>query len=119
MLNFQALRATSRKPEKLPKLLKSTKIEGGRELLGRRTPLGKSGARQRREREESPSAGESRERCELHARSQLIGDLKAVHLVIEAGATFVGKSQITPIRGAIKDVAVAQKGEPQEIGSPR
>jgi cytoskeletal protein CcmA (bactofilin family) len=59
------------------------------------------------------------ERCELHARSQLIGDLKAVHLVIEAGATFVGKSQITPIRGAIKDVAVAQKGEPQEIGSPR
>jgi cytoskeletal protein CcmA (bactofilin family) len=60
-----------------------------------------------------------RERCELHACSQLIGDLKAVHLVIEGGATFVGNSQVAPIRGAIKDVAVAQKGERQEIGSPR
>jgi cytoskeletal protein CcmA (bactofilin family) len=39
-----------------------------------------------------------RERCELHACSQLIGDLNAVHLVIEGGATFVGKSQVTPIR---------------------
>jgi len=60
-----------------------------------------------------------RERCELHACSQLIGDLKAVHLVIDGGATFVGNSQVAPIRGAIKDVAVAQKGERQEIGSPR
>jgi cytoskeletal protein CcmA (bactofilin family) len=60
-----------------------------------------------------------RERCELHACSQLIGDIKAVRLVVEGGATLMGKSQVTPIRGAIKDVAVAQGVEPQEIGSPR
>ena len=36
------------------------------------------------------------ERCELHSRSQLIGDLKAARLVIEEGATFVGKSEVTP-----------------------
>jgi len=37
-----------------------------------------------------------RERCELHSHSQLIGDLQAAHLVIEEGATFVGKSEVTP-----------------------
>jgi cytoskeletal protein CcmA (bactofilin family) len=59
-----------------------------------------------------------RERCELHERSELIGDLKAVHLVIEGGATFVGKSEVTPGRSAIKDVAVAQKEEAPKIGAP-
>jgi cytoskeletal protein CcmA (bactofilin family) len=60
-----------------------------------------------------------RERCELHEHSELIGDLKAVHLVIEGGATFVGKSEVTPNRGAIKDVNVVQKEELQKIGAPR
>src|ERR1700744_2864707 len=31
------------------------------------------------------------ERCELKTRAQLIGDLKAARLMIEEGATFVGK----------------------------
>ena len=36
------------------------------------------------------------ERCELKARAVLHGDLKAARLVIEEGATFVGKSEVTP-----------------------
>ncbi|MBE2204707.1 MAG: polymer-forming cytoskeletal protein [Chthoniobacterales bacterium] len=35
------------------------------------------------------------ERCELKASSQLNGDLKAMRIVIEEGATFVGKSEVT------------------------
>ncbi|MEI6562173.1 MAG: polymer-forming cytoskeletal protein [Verrucomicrobiota bacterium] len=42
------------------------------------------------------------ERCELKGRAQLIGDLKAARLVIEEGATFVGKSEVSPTRGSIK-----------------
>ena len=34
------------------------------------------------------------ERCELKARAHLVGDLKAARLVIEEGATFVGKSEV-------------------------
>ncbi len=37
------------------------------------------------------------ERCELKTRAQLIGDLKAARLQIEEGATFVGKSEVTPV----------------------
>ena len=36
------------------------------------------------------------ERCELKASSQLNGDLKAMRIVIEEGATFIGKSEVTP-----------------------
>ena len=36
------------------------------------------------------------ERCELKSNAQLIGDLKSARLVIEEGATFVGKSEVTP-----------------------
>jgi cytoskeletal protein CcmA (bactofilin family) len=36
------------------------------------------------------------ERCELKANAQLNGDLKAARLVIEEGATFVGKSEVAP-----------------------
>ena len=36
------------------------------------------------------------ERCELKANAQLHGDLKAARLVIEEGATFVGKSEVAP-----------------------
>jgi len=35
------------------------------------------------------------ERCELKSHSILQGDLKAARLVIEEGATFVGKSEVT------------------------
>ena len=36
------------------------------------------------------------ERCELKSHAVLHGDLKAARLVIEEGATFVGKSEVTP-----------------------
>jgi cytoskeletal protein CcmA (bactofilin family) len=59
------------------------------------------------------------ERCELHSRSQLIGDLKAARLVIEEGATFVGKSEVTPNKNIVKDLGIQHKEEPQKIGAPR
>ena len=42
------------------------------------------------------------ERCELRSRSQLIGDLRATRLIIEEGATFVGKSEVSPNRAILK-----------------
>ena len=36
------------------------------------------------------------ERCELKARAVLNGDLKAARLVIEEGATFIGRSEVSP-----------------------
>lgn len=48
------------------------------------------------------------ERCELKGRAQLIGDLKAARLVIEEGATFVGKSEVTPNRVAMKQPEVVR-----------
>ena len=57
------------------------------------------------------------ERCELRARSQLIGDLRAARLIIEEGATFVGKSEVSPNKGVLKDLASKEKQ--QEVGAPR
>ena len=51
------------------------------------------------------------ERCELKGRSQLIGDLKAARLVIEEGATFVGKSEVTPNKIAMKQPEVVRLPE--------
>ena len=48
------------------------------------------------------------ERCELKARAHLVGDLKAARLVIEEGATFVGKSE----------VASGGKGAPAKTATP-
>lgn len=42
------------------------------------------------------------ERAELKASSQLTGDLTASRIVIEEGATFIGKSEVTPNRSALK-----------------
>lgn len=36
------------------------------------------------------------ERCELKSGSLLMGDLKSARLVIEDGATFIGRSEVTP-----------------------
>jgi cytoskeletal protein CcmA (bactofilin family) len=57
------------------------------------------------------------ERCELRARSQLIGDLRAARLIIEEGATFVGKSEVSPNKGMLKELGTKEK--PQEVGAPR
>ncbi len=55
------------------------------------------------------------ERCELKARAVLQGDLKAARLVIEEGATFVGKSEVTPNKIAMKPAEASRpQGEPQK-----
>jgi len=54
------------------------------------------------------------ERCELKARAVLQGDLKAARLVIEEGATFVGKSEVTPNKIAMKPPEVVRQPEPQK-----
>lgn len=54
------------------------------------------------------------ERCELKGRAQLIGDLKAARLVIEEGATFVGKSEVTPNKVAMKQPEVVRGPEVQK-----
>jgi len=56
------------------------------------------------------------ERCELKGRAQLIGDLKAARLVIEEGATFVGKSEVSPNRASIKTPPVEPAKQPSILG---
>jgi len=53
------------------------------------------------------------ERCELKASSQLTGDLSAQRIIIEEGATFIGKSEVTPNRPA----PVARQTSPASSGS--
>jgi cytoskeletal protein CcmA (bactofilin family) len=45
------------------------------------------------------------ERCELKAKCTLQGDLKAASLVIEEGATFIGKSEVTSGTAAARPAA--------------
>jgi cytoskeletal protein CcmA (bactofilin family) len=47
----------------------------------------------------------------------LIGDLHASRLIIEEGATFVGKSEVTPNKNALKELGVKEK--PLEAHAPR
>lgn len=51
------------------------------------------------------------ERCELKSHAVLHGDLKASRLVIEDGATFVGKSEVTPNRIAMKQPEIVRSPE--------
>jgi cytoskeletal protein CcmA (bactofilin family) len=55
------------------------------------------------------------ERCELKSRCTLQGDLKAARLVIEEGATFIGKSEVTssgaPAGGNSQRVAAPARPE--------
>jgi cytoskeletal protein CcmA (bactofilin family) len=53
------------------------------------------------------------ERCELRARAVLMGDLKAARLVIEEGATFVGKSEVTPNKVAMKQPGIPVEAQRQ------
>jgi cytoskeletal protein CcmA (bactofilin family) len=54
------------------------------------------------------------EKCELKGRAQLIGDLKAARLVIEEGATFVGRSEVTP-----NTVSMPRKQETARADGPK
>jgi cytoskeletal protein CcmA (bactofilin family) len=51
------------------------------------------------------------ERCELKTRAVLMGDLKSARLMIEEGATFVGKSEVTPNKVAMKQPEVVRNPE--------
>lgn len=51
------------------------------------------------------------DRCELKSRATLLGDLKATRLAIEDGATFVGKSEVTPNKVAMKQPEVVRGTE--------
>jgi cytoskeletal protein CcmA (bactofilin family) len=55
------------------------------------------------------------ERCELKARAQLVGDLKAARVIIEEGATFVGKSEVS---SGGKTPAPASSGTPSTKSEP-
>jgi len=59
------------------------------------------------------------ERCELKGRAVLQGDLKAARLVIEDGATFVGKSEVTPVKGGIKHSEGSRPPAPGQSSSVR
>jgi len=48
------------------------------------------------------------ERCELKASSQLNGDLKAMRIIIEEGATFIGKSEVTPAKAPVQSTQPTQ-----------
>jgi cytoskeletal protein CcmA (bactofilin family) len=41
------------------------------------------------------------ERCELKSNAELLGDLKAMRIIIEEGATFIGHSEVTPTKNAM------------------
>jgi len=49
------------------------------------------------------------ERCELKANSELVGDLKAARLMIEEGASFVGKSEVSSMSMAPSSSSVSAK----------
>ena len=55
------------------------------------------------------------ERCELKAKCTLQGDLKAARLVIEEGATFIGKSEVTSGTGPAKPMP----GRPEVVRHDR
>jgi cytoskeletal protein CcmA (bactofilin family) len=59
------------------------------------------------------------ERCELKGRAVLQGDLKAARLVIEDGATFVGKSEVTPVKGGVKQAEAARPPAPPQPAAAR
>ncbi|MEK0449291.1 MAG: hypothetical protein RL088_1559 [Verrucomicrobiota bacterium] len=48
------------------------------------------------------------ERCELKSHAILHGDLKATRLVIEDGATFVGKSEVTPNKVSMRQPEIVR-----------
>ena len=59
------------------------------------------------------------ERCELKSHAVLHGDLKATRLVIEDGATFVGKSEVTPNKVAMRQPEIVRTPSTGTTGAPR
>ena len=61
------------------------------------------------------------ERCELKGRAQLFGDLKAARLMIEEGATFVGKSEVTPhkVTAMKPEIVRSSEAHPRAVAAAR
>ena len=57
------------------------------------------------------------EKCELKSHAVLQGDLKAARLVIEEGATFVGKSEVTPNKIATMKPEVVRSSESPKVAT--
>lgn len=57
------------------------------------------------------------EKAELKASARLTGDLTAARIVVEEGATFVGKSEVTPNKNS-KPATPAPSSSPNSGGSP-
>src|SRR5262249_46464282 len=53
------------------------------------------------------------ERCELKGRAGLQGDLRVARVAIADGRTFVGKSEVTPVKGDIKHTESSRPPAPQ------
>ena len=51
------------------------------------------------------------ERCELKSNAELLGDLKAMRIIIEEGATFIGHSEVTPTKTA----SVTRSSAPSQV----
>ena len=52
------------------------------------------------------------ERCELKSNAELLGDLKAMRIIIEEGATFIGHSEVTPSKTGIASRATTPSKSP-------
>lgn len=59
---------------------------------------------------------EAVERIELKATGQLIGDLRAARIMIEDGATFVGKSEVSPNKSSLPRTGSAPAPEQPKKG---
>jgi cytoskeletal protein CcmA (bactofilin family) len=57
------------------------------------------------------------ERCELKGRAILHGDLKAARLAIEDGCTFVGKSEVTPNKVAMRQPEIVRSSDAKAAGA--
>jgi len=59
------------------------------------------------------------ERVELKATAQLIGDLRAGRIIIEDGATFVGKSEVSPNKSGLPRTESRSGGGTPSSGEPK
>jgi cytoskeletal protein CcmA (bactofilin family) len=57
-------------------------------------------------------------RCELQGGAELIGDLKTARLVLEAGAMFVGKSEVNPAKIAVGTLGSTKVTAPVATAAP-
>ena len=60
------------------------------------------------------------DRCELQGGAELVGDLKTARLVLAAGATFVGKSEVSPSKATVSAPSSTKAPPPVEpaVASP-